>query len=148
MFFLLLMLMPFGCYGILSFHRFIMGKKKNGFNCCLISGILTQIVFFLMFVEYSPTKHNKNVVQISSFWFVAMATERLKFCVKLLQLFSQASHCGPWASVFLLLFFCAEKHFSFICKAGFRRATLSCDSSYCISKTWTMCFFCVFFTIE
>ena len=29
-----------------------------------------------------------------------------------------------------LFFFCSEKHFSFIGKAWFRRATLSCDSSY------------------
>ena len=33
-----------------------------------------------------------------------------------------------------LIFFCAEKHFSFIGKARFRRATLSCDSSYCVYR--------------
>ena len=32
--------------------------------------------------------------------------------------------------VFFFFNFCSEKHFSFIGKARFRRATLSCDSSY------------------
>ena len=32
---------------------------------------------------------------------------------------------------FLSFLFCSEKHFSFIGKAQFRRAVLSCDSSYC-----------------
>ena len=31
---------------------------------------------------------------------------------------------------FFFYFFCSEKHFRSICKARFRRATLSCDSSY------------------
>ena len=31
---------------------------------------------------------------------------------------------------FLSFIFCSEKHFSFIGKARFRQATLSCDSSY------------------
>ena len=36
-----------------------------------------------------------------------------------------------WSSDFSSFSFCSEKHFSFIGKARFRRATLSCDSSYC-----------------
>ena len=42
--------------------------------------------------------------------------------------------CISWSSDVLLLFFCTEKHFSFIDKAWFRRATLYCDSSYFLIK--------------
>ena len=35
---------------------------------------------------------------------------------------------------FLSFIFCSEKHLSFIDKARFRRATLSCDSSYIITS--------------
>ena len=35
-----------------------------------------------------------------------------------------------WSSDFSSFIFCSETHFSFIGKAQFRRATLSCDSSY------------------
>ena len=37
-----------------------------------------------------------------------------------------------WSSDFSAIIFCSEKHFSFIGKARFRRATLSYDSSYCM----------------
>ena len=40
------------------------------------------------------------------------------------------SHYISWFSDFSSFIFCSEKHFSFIGKAQFRRATLSCDSSY------------------
>ena len=43
----------------------IIGKMKIGFNCCLISGILTEL-FLELFVELSSIKH-KNVMQITHF---------------------------------------------------------------------------------
>ena len=56
-------------------------------------------------------------------------------CLISLYLMDKCHTFGKWVSVMrssdLSFFnFCSEKHFSFIGKARFRRATLSCDSSY------------------
>ena len=39
-------------------------------------------------------------------------------------------HSDLYFTIQRFFFFCSEKHFSFISKAQFRRATLSCDSAY------------------
>ena len=39
------------------------------------------------------------------------------------------------SSDFSSFIFCAAKHFTFIGKAQFRQATLSCDSSYTVMET-------------
>ena len=43
-----------------------------------------------------------------------------------------------WSSDFSSFIFCCEKHFSFIGKAQFRQARLSCDSSYLPVKSQVM----------
>ena len=45
---------------------------------------------------------------------------------------------------FFSFFVCSEKHFSFVGKAQFRRATLSCDSSYfTLRHAWTCQLWCI-----
>ena len=61
------------------------------------------------------------------------------FCLISLYLMDECHTFGKWVSVIwsrdLSFFnFCSEKHFSFISKARFRRAMLSCDSSYFMSE--------------
>ena len=62
---------------------------------------------------------------MSYFW--KMSQYNLTFDLKMNLGHSDLYFMVQW---FLFFIFCSEKHFSFIGKARFRRATLSCDSSY------------------
>ena len=65
---------------ILSFHWLIMGKGKTGLYCYLTVDILIKIL---------------QKCFLSFFSIVAMTTEGKNADLKLLQLFTQVSKCGP-----------------------------------------------------
>ena len=99
---------------------------------CLISWRLfdISIPYFGIMSKYDPMFDLKISVGHCDLYFIVHW-----FCLISLYLMDECHTFGKWVSVIrssdLSFFnFCSEKHFSFIGKARFRRATLSCDSSY------------------
>ena len=85
-----------------SFHRLIMGKMKIGSNGSLIA-VSMQVFWQIFFRNVCRVVlcQAKEFCTNSLFWFVAMVR-----MIKILQQFTQVSHCGPWASGFS---FCEQK---------------------------------------
>ena len=86
--------------------------------------------YFGIMSQYDPMFDQKINVGHCDLYFIVHW-----FCLISLYLMDECHTFGKWVSVIRssdLSFFnvCFEKHFSFIGKAQFRQATLSCDSSY------------------
>ena len=104
---------------------------------CLISWRLFDIwtPYFGVMSQYDPMFDLKINVGHCDLYFIVHW-----FCLISLYLMDECHTFGKWVSVIRssdLSFFnvCSEKHSSFIGKAWFRRATLSCDSSYFVMET-------------
>ena len=138
-------------FGIMSRYDLKFDLKINVGHCdlyfmvqCfwLISWRLFDIwtPYFGIMSQYEPMFDLKINVGHCELYFIVHW-----FCLISLYLMDECHTFGKWVSVIrssdLSFFnFCSEKHFSFIGKARFRRATLSCDSSYflCKSSTFTI----------
>ena len=128
-------------FGIMSQYDLMFDLKINVGHCdlcfmvqwfCLISWRLFDIwtPYFGIMSQYDPMFDLKKNVGHCDLYFIVHW-----FCLISLYLMDECHTFGKWVSVIrssdLSFFnFCSEKHFSFIGKARFRRATLSCDSSY------------------
>ena len=128
-------------FGIMSRYDQLFDLKINVGHCdlyfmvqwfCLISWRLFDIwtPYFGIMSRYDPMFDLKINVGHCDLYFIVHW-----FCLISLYLMDECHTFGKWVSVIRssdLSFFniCSEKHFSFIGKARFRLATLSCNSSY------------------
>ena len=73
-----------------------MGKMKIGFNFCLIAGILSQLCSNFLLSSLQPSI--RMVCKLLILIYCCQSNSKAKLLKEVFKLFTQTSHCGPWAS--------------------------------------------------